>query len=187
MEIWKDIKDYEGYQVSNMGRVRSVYKNGKEKMLKPQTNNRYLYVNLYKNKKIKKKYIHRLVAEAFLDDYSEFLEVNHKDENKTNNYMANLEMCTKEYNVNYGTRTERASKSLRGVFVNRKDLSNEVFGVNVMDGSIITFLSTREAGRNGFNQGHLASCCRGEKKHKTHQGYIWYYVKDIDFIYFKED
>lgn len=117
-EIWKDIKfidtdggeyDYSGmYQVSNMGRVRSV-KSGKIRKLS-QGKTGYLSIGLHKNKQEKKFYIHRLVAHMFIENPNNFLEVNHKDENKTNNHVSNLEWCTREYNMNYGTRTERASK-----------------------------------------------------------------------------
>ena len=96
-EIWKDIDGYEGlYQVSNLGRVKSFNYNrtGKEMNLKPvNTCNGfgYLYVNLNKNGKTRLFYIHRLVAKAFLENPDHKSDVNHKDENKTNNCVENLE------------------------------------------------------------------------------------------------
>lgn len=111
-EIWKDIKGYEGlYQVSNYGRVKS-FKHNKEKLRKEVKDNMgYLIVNLSKNgnKKIYK--IHRLVAEAFLQNPNNYPQVNHKDENKINNRADNLEWCTAKYNSNYGTRNERMSNT----------------------------------------------------------------------------
>ena len=159
-EIWKDKKDYEGhYQVSNFGRVKSI-KFGKERILKPVTNSSgYLLVELYKNN-IKKKYsVHRLVAEAFIPNPYNLPQVNHKDENKLNNNVDNLEWCTNEYNINYGTRTERYSKPVLQY---------------TLDGEFVReWPSARECGRNGFNQGSVSACCRGELK--KHKGFIWKY------------
>lgn len=59
------------------------------------------------NKKQKRLYIHRLVAEAYLNDYNENFDVNHKDENKENNCINNLEMCDRKYNINYGSRSKK--------------------------------------------------------------------------------
>lgn len=118
MEIWKDIKGYEGlYQVSNKGRVKSLnYRRiGKEGILKGRPDkDGYLRIGLYKNKKQKPFYIHRLVAIAFLPNPNNLPQVNHKDENKENNHVENLEWCTSEYNNNYGSRNERASVSMKG-------------------------------------------------------------------------
>ena len=113
-EIWKTIKDYPNYQISNLGRVKSLGNNKtrKEKILKSYKNNKgYLKVDLYKEGVIKKYYIHRLVASAFLDNPNNLPQVNHKDEDKTNNCVDNLEFCTSQYNINYGTRTKKQIKS----------------------------------------------------------------------------
>ena len=108
MEIWKDILGYEGlYQVSNYGRVRSL-KYGKEKILKQQINtDGYLHIDLYKNKKRKNYNVHRLVTIAFLENPNNYPQVNHKDENKQNNHIDNLEWCDYKYNCNYGTRKNK--------------------------------------------------------------------------------
>ena len=109
-EIWKDIKGYEGlYQVSNLGRVKNIKRN---RLLKPLSDNtnRYLRVRLYdKNLKMRHKSVHRLVAEAFIPNPNNLPQVNHKDEDKTNNDVSNLEWCTIQYNICYGTRLERVS------------------------------------------------------------------------------
>ena len=123
IEIWKDYKDYEGlYQASNLGRMRSldrwVSKNGsmqfiKGRILKLRTDKcGYLHVVLSKNNKVKAYLVHRIIAETFLPNTDNLPQVNHKDENKLNNVVSNLEWCTHEYNVNYGTRNERMSKNL---------------------------------------------------------------------------
>ena len=184
-EVWKDIKGYEGlYQISNLGKVKSLNYNhcaNKEKILKLITKKGgYLQVVLYKDKKKKVKLVHRLVAQAFLSDYSETLEVNHKDENKKNNCVANLEMCTREENCNYGTRNERGAKAKTNGAKSKK-----IFGVNTKSGKVITFPSLMEAQRNGFVSSNIFKCCTGERK--THKSYKWYYVEDIEDLYFKEE
>ena len=127
-EIWKDIViekngvsyDFSGkYQVSNMGRVKSLIDNhGKyrEHILKPRLNkeNKYLQVRLFKGSKGKEFTVHRLVANAFIPNPNNLPIVNHKDENPSNNCVDNLEWCTNEYNLNYGTSRERLSEAKKG-------------------------------------------------------------------------
>ena len=118
IEIWKDIPEYEGlYQVSNFGNVKSLNYlcTGKEKIMKPTKNkDGYLYINLYKDGKRKMFKVHRLVCFAFLENLLNYPCVNHKDENKENNHVNNLEWCTHEYNNNYGSKNERASEAKKG-------------------------------------------------------------------------
>ena len=176
MEIWKDIKGYEGkYQVSNYGRVKSLnYRHtGNEKLLKPilQTDG-YLYVSLCKP--LKRFSIHRLVAEAFIQNPDNLPEVNHKDENPTNNHVDNLEWCTNKYNINYGSRNKRVSESL----------SKKVYQYT-LDGELVKeWKSTAECGRNGFQQQNIVRCCKGGfiRNNKwvnvnQHRGYKWTYEK----------
>ena len=127
-EMWKDIKGYEGlYQISNLGRVKSLprnithsyntidnyYEQGFQgRFLKPnKKENGYLEFSLYKNKQRKHKYIHRLVAEAFIPNPDNLPQVNHTDEDKENNCVNNLEWCTVLYNNTYGTRMARKVKN----------------------------------------------------------------------------
>lgn len=109
------VKGYEGlYEVSNSGKVRSL-KFGKVKELSPGGNSRgYLIVSLYKECKCKQFLVHRLVVESFIGEIPEGLIVNHKDENKQNNNVDNLEIVTQKYNLNYGTRNERLSAAHTG-------------------------------------------------------------------------
>ena len=108
----RDIKNYEGlYAVTSCGRVWSYKSN---QFLTNSLNHTgpygYSCVYLYKDSKRKKHFIHRLVAEAYIDNPSGLPEVNHIDENKSHNYLSNLEFCTKKYNNNYGTRNQRIAE-----------------------------------------------------------------------------
>ena len=119
-EIWKDIKDFEElYQVSNLGRVRSkerviltqknkeIYQKWGSKILKPFDNGRgYLTVHLKKQSKRYVKYVHRLVAEAFLGSTIN-MDINHKDFNRTNNSIDNLEIVTRKENIDYSKKANR--------------------------------------------------------------------------------
>ena len=116
-EVWKDIEGYEGYyQVSNCGRVKSldrIVTSGKTKkgmIIQGILDiGGYVRVTLWKSCKPKKYMVHRLVAFAFLDNPNNLKMINHIDENKENNNVTNLEWCDCKYNINYGTRTIRAS------------------------------------------------------------------------------
>lgn len=116
-EVWKDIQGYDGkYSISNFGNVRSNHY-GKKRILKPMRNagiyNGYLTVTLYNNSVGKKVKIHRLVAEAFLPNPNNLPVINHKDEDKTNNKVDNLEWCTKLYNNTYNGARDRATETWR--------------------------------------------------------------------------
>ena len=163
-EIWRPIKGYEGlYEVSNLGRIKSL-KFGKERIMKLGTNScGYLHIGLYKNGKRKIFLVHRLVMEAFTLNTDNLPFINHKDENKQNNNVNNLEWCTVKYNNTYGTRIERGSKKL----------SKPVLQYT-LDGEFVReWKSTAECGRNGFNQAHIWMCCKGKQKY--HKNFIWRY------------
>lgn len=125
IERWVDIKGYENrYQISNLGRIKSLQRetrnrNGKyiieEKIMKPMVaRNGYLIACLWKNNKQRKFVVHRLVAQAFLGNPQNYKEINHIDEDKTNNRVENLEWCSHKYNMNYGTLKEKISKANSG-------------------------------------------------------------------------
>ena len=102
-EEWRDIDGYDGmYQVSDIGRVRSL-KYGKVRVLKPQKDNGgYLFVNLYRDRKMKHFLVHRLVAQAFIQNDDETkTQINHINEVKSENRVSNLEWCSAQYNMTY--------------------------------------------------------------------------------------
>lgn len=101
----KDVKGYEGlYAITSCGKVWSYTS---KKFLSPANCGKYLYVRLSKQNKQENKYIHRLVAENYLQNEDNLPQVNHKDENTHNNSLKNLEWCSAKYNVNYGSRAEK--------------------------------------------------------------------------------
>ena len=182
-EIWKDIPDYEGlYQVSNLGKVRSldhVRKNGKEnnhicvskgKILTPgKDNNGYMIVVLSKDGKTKSYRIHKLVASSFLNNKNNLKCINHKDEDKTNNNVNNLEWCTHKYNNNYGTKPQKISKA-NSIKVNQYDKNHNF---------IKTWGSLTEASKHLKKDRavvNISKCCK--LKVKSAYGYIWRYANE---------
>ena len=173
MEEWRPSVGYEGlYEVSSMGRVRSVerivwngrgYRTVQEKILKPKkAKGGYLQVHLNKDGKDKLYLVHRLVAIAFISNPDNLPQVNHKDENKENNCVSNLEWCSHEYNNNYGSRTQKTSKP--------------VIAIDKVSGLIIKFPSIMEASRvTGVSCGNIVHCCKGRYKYAG--DYFWQYIE----------
>ena len=147
MEIWKKIKGKEDYEVSNYGRVRSKWR-----VLKPSLNGKgYYRVSLGARNF---KFVHRLVAEAFVDNPNGYPIINHKDENKTNNYASNLEWCTHKYNSNYGTTPIRCSEKQRMPVI--QILPN---------GERVKWESLRAVERElGYNHANISKVCKGYYK-----------------------
>jgi hypothetical protein len=110
-EIWREVANYEGeYEVSNMGRVRSLKSN---LVLKPRHKGKnYWKVRLYKEGVGKEHSIHRLVASTFISPIPQGMVVNHKDENPANNCVENLEICSYHYNNHYASAYVRRAKSM---------------------------------------------------------------------------
>jgi hypothetical protein len=141
MEVWKDVVGNKDYQVSNYGRVRSNKKHHEGKILKSNIDrNGYEYVMLYKNKKAKLHLVHRLVAEAFIENPENKTQVNHIDFNKANNYVENLEWSTPKENVVHSRRANRLN-------------------IETSKRSKLNFSKARQAiemYRNGISQTHIA-------------------------------
>lgn len=176
-EIWKDIVGYEGkYMISNMGNVKSLnYKrSNKEKILKPFKNkDGYLIVGLCINGKKTNFQIHRLVAEIFIPNPNNLPQVNHKDENKLNNSVDNLEWCSVSYNINYGNRNDKAKEKLYETIATKiYPNCKQVYCIELN----IIFQSISEASKSlCIDSKNISACCNG--KRKTAGGYHWKYVE----------
>jgi hypothetical protein len=186
MEIWRDIKGYEGlYQVSNKGRVKALkrtWKCGKngcttrtsDECIMSLCNGTkgYKIIRLQSNGKRETLKVHRLVAEAFIPNPNNLPQVNHKDECKSNNFVENLEWCDNKYNVNYGTSIDR----MRNKMINGKT-SKTVYQYT-LDGELVAiYPSTAEAKRQNptYSQGNIIGCCGNRYGRKTYKGYKWSY------------
>lgn len=162
-EIWKDIPNCKGmYQVSNLGNVRSFSNKKNGDLLKLSTNKHGYYTVCIKGKNV---LVHRLVAIAFIPNPDNYNVVNHKDENKLNNNINNLEWCTSQYNFDYKTARLRQAIS-QGKPVEQLTLDNI---------PIATYYSSACASFiNGCDDSSIHKCCLG--KRKTAGGYKWRYL-----------
>lgn len=164
MEIWKDIPDYEGiYQVSNMGRLKRLLKNGRENFLcGKKDKDGYVTVILSKNQKKKYCRLHRVVASAFAPNPDNKKEVNHIDKNKQNNEVSNLEWVTTAENIRHSFLTGRKTRKTPVLqFTPEMEL-------------VARYPSIKEASeQQNVKQNNISACCRGRLK--TVGGYIWRY------------
>lgn len=147
------------YDVSNSGLVRN---STNKKIIALQIDRKgYHRVTLWNkgNKKLLR--VHRLVAEAFIPNPNILETVNHKNENKADNRVENLEWMSREDNLRYGTRTERMAKT------NNK----KVMAISLKDTKVIVFKSMKQAEKFGFNHSGISACCHG--KYNQYKGFIW--------------
>lgn len=179
-EEWLPVVGYEGlYEVSNMGRIKSLgnNKSRKEKILKQiKFKSGYLRVGLSINKTHKLYQVHRLVANAFIPNPNNYTTVNHKNEIKTDNRVENLEWMNMKQQVNYGTCIQRrvASRDYKSI---AEKLSRQVYQYT-KDGTLVAIWeSTRECERSGYIHSAISECCNG--KLKSHRGYLWSYTELI--------
>lgn len=161
-EEWKSAYGYEGfYLISSLGRIKSV-KTGK--IRKPYTKNKsgYHLMHLYKNAETKYVLVHRLVAKTFIDNPNNYEQVNHKDENKQNNCVDNLEWCTPKYNMNYGN-CQKNKADGQSIKVIQKTIDGKVLHV---------YKSGKQAGiETGISSQNINRCVNG--KVKTAGGFMW--------------
>ena len=163
-EIWKNIYGYEEYyQVSTYGRVRTAT----GKYLKPCINRNHGCVYLYKDGERQKKWVHRLVAEAFIDNANHGTIVNHIDENGLNNHVDNLEWCTPRDNTNYGTciirRSEKCKKNIKQISTDGKIIKLWCGIIEAADGL-------------GIDRSSITKAAKG--KRKSAGGFLWRYEHD---------
>lgn len=177
-EVWRDIEGFGGYQVSNLGNVRSLNYNGtgNTQNLKPSLSGRnrgYKSVSMQVGSKVTRRNVHRLVAQSFIPNPNNLLEINHIDEDGTNNKVNNLEWCDRAYNLNYGNRTQKfiASKSIPILQLS-------------LDGTLVKEWSsqTEAAKELNLDLGSLSHCLHGYRIKKgkecpvySYHGYRWKY------------
>ena len=167
-KIWKDIKDYEGlYQINNLGEIKSLYNyRGGNNILVPRIKKGYYTIGLRKNNVRKWYSVHRLVAEAFIENPDNLPQVNHKDENKLNNNVENLEWCTAKYNNSYGNRLKKVSESNK--------LKKTVIQYDLEGNFINKFSSISNASKKTkTNKSDISRCINN--KRKTANDFIWVY------------
>ena len=178
MEIWKDVIGYEDkYQVSNLGRVKSKERffnnNGAlqkvhEKILTQhkqydKSDNEYMFVNFSVKHKTINKLVHRLVAQAFLENYDEKLQVNHKNGKKYDNKVENLEMVTSSENNLHAYRILK--RKTNGKAILQYDLQKKL--IKEYESACMASRETK------ISRSSINDCCRGRKNCKTAGGYIW--------------
>lgn len=178
-EEWRDVENYEGkYQISNLGRLRSFARSVEPLIFAPHYDkDGYIMYGLRRNGKIYTKKAHRLVASAFIPNKDNLPQINHIDEDKTNNRVSNLEWCSHLYNNRYGTKRQRISfyamyqgHSLRKVRQYTKD------GLFVKE-----HISSRMAEREtNIKHQNIIETCRGGQTQSG--GYLWCYADDIQRI-----
>lgn len=164
IEQWRSVKGYEGlYEVSNLGRIKSLCARTNTRILirKPVPDkDGYLTICLKKNGKVRCFKIHRLVAQAFIPNPNNLPQINHKDEDRKNNKVSNLEWCNCKYNNNYGSKPSKCFKPINKL---------------AEDGTIIkSYISVNEAATdNGLEPSLISPVLNGRRKHAG--GYKWEY------------
>lgn len=175
-ETWKPVLGYESYyEVSDLGRVRSLnYKcTGNVQVLREariKRDEEYLGVYLSKDGQGKTKQVHRLVYEAFYGPIPEGLQINHINEDPSDNRLANLNVMTPKENTNYGTHTTRQAETL----IRKHHCGKPVDQYDMQGNLIATYWGAHEASRQtGVCRGRITECCLG--RIRTSGGYIWRY------------
>lgn len=169
MERWKSIDGYDGlYEVSSHGRVRSLDRFDKlgritfGRVLSPTNNGHGYYTVQLSNGGIKKRhYIHRLVAKAFIKNRSKLNEINHKDENRSNNNVSNLEWCSRKYNVNYGNHNAKMSHTKGTLFRAINNVTHEASMFYSKDAAASILHIGRDKVAKGLKDGSISYSFRG--------------------------
>lgn len=186
-EIWKDVVGYEGlYQVSNMGRIRSLSHitkcgnytrttSGRILKQNPDLRGGYFLVYLSKYGKVKCLKVHKLVAICFCDGYTKGAVVNHKDGNRQNNIYSNLEWCSQKQNIHHSINT---LGNIPGCGTGKNHpFSLSIIQLNADDSFVIKFDSIRDVERIlGYDSSQICKVLKGKRAQAY--GYKWKYAKD---------
>lgn len=177
---YRDIGGYEGhYMVDTKGNVFSLKR---KKIMTPcKSNNGYMQVHLSIDGVMKSHKIHRLVAKTFIPNPYNLPQVNHKDEDKTNNCVENLEWCTQSYNMNYndGQKRRASSRDYEEISKKRSEVQSKEVTQYDFDGRIVAiWRNAYVAEEHGYNRTMINQCCLGNKK--SHKGYVWKYTNNIE-------
>ena len=180
MEMWTPITEFENlYEVSNLGRIKTI-KTGKIRE-GYFSNCGYKVINLSKKSKQYVKLVHRLVIDNFIGTEDKTLTVNHKDHNKNNNTLSNLEYMTHEENIKeawesgiYNNRVEKQKENMKGNTIG----SRKIYQYDNEGNLINEWNSIKEACKyyGWYPNAHISECCKG--KYKTSHGYIWKYKEE---------
>jgi hypothetical protein len=168
MEIWKTIRDYPKYQISSLGNIKSHQGDSPRLLKGGYDRDGYHLILLYNEKGRVSKRVHRLVAEAFIPNPDKKPQVNHKDGNKKNNNLDNLEWASNSENITHSfvKLGKQNQFTKQHVAVVQKDLkTGEILKV---------YESAKKATKNGFHRQSIVGCCRGYRK--SHKGYSWSYL-----------
>lgn len=189
-ERWKDIKDFEGlYQISNYGRVKSLkrtitrngsypyYVNINECIRKLRKNKQgYWYLNLFEKGVCKTRKVHRLVAEHFIENHYNYPFVNHKDGNKLNNRVDNLEWCTPSYNTNHAYKLGLSKAWNKGVYGSANKTTKAVNQYDLNGNFIKTWDCIKDVERIlKIESCNITRTCQG--KRLSAGGFIWEYAR----------
>lgn len=177
---YRDIEGYEGhYMVDTKGNVFSLKR---KKIMTPcKSNNGYMQVHLSIDGVMKSHKIHRLVAKTFIPNPYNLPQVNHKDEDKTNNCVENLEWCTQSYNMNYndGQKRRASSRDYEEISKKRSEVQSKEVTQYDFDGRIVAiWRNAYVAEEHGYNRTMINQCCLGNKK--SHKGYVWKYTNNME-------
>lgn len=182
-EVWEDVKDFEGtYQISNLGKVKSLariieYHNGFNRRVKERIlyiyypDGGYPMVLLHTQSKKRRATVHRLLAEAFIPNPENKPQINHKNGNKHDFRIENLEWATAKENS--------AHALTNGLHKPIPPFREKVGVIQLKDGKVVRiFPTTHDVAKAGFDRRAVYQCIRGQQRRKSHKGYQWAFVAD---------
>ena len=192
-ETWKDVPGFEGeYMVSSIGKVLFVgrkvqTKTGYIKCIEPhlvswrEMPNGYAIIDLWKNNKAKRMYVHRLVALAFIPNPNNYPQIDHIDTDRLNNNVNNLRWCNQSMNNLNPLTNEKRKNLFKNHSTQSRWVKRAVIGINLSDKSDIRYYTTvSETQKDGFNPSMVSASCLGRRK--NHNGFYFYYQSEYESL-----